>query len=127
MTPDSSPSLTALESVKQQFDHWRATRGKRGRTPDALWELVVPLMHQYKHAEISSVLSVNHSQLKKQLQQFSSSQKEVTQFVECSLPNRAPEITNSVLEFISKNGSPVKISGITTTEMMPIVSMLMGY
>lgn len=124
MLPVTSPSLTTLESVKQKFDHWRATRGKRGRIPDTLWELVAPLMHQYRHTEISSALSLNHSQLKKQLQQISSISNEVTPFVECSLPDHAPEIANSVLEFISKNGTSVKISGITTAEMTPIVSIL---
>jgi hypothetical protein len=47
-------------------------------------------------------------------------------FVECSLPDHASEIRNSTLEFISKNGTPVKISGMTTAEILPIVSILMG-
>lgn len=126
MAPVSPSSPTTLELVKEKFAHWRATREKRGRIPEALWELVVPLAHQYTNTEISSVLKLNHSQLIKQLQQFPSSQKEVTPFVDCSLAMRAPETSNPILEFIFKNDTSVKISGITTAEMMPILSILMG-
>ncbi len=121
-----SPSSLTLESVKEKFEHWRATREKRGRIPDALWELVIPLAHQYSYTEIASALSVNHSQLKEHLQQSLSAQKAMTPFVECPLPIRAPETLISTLEFFCKNGSSVKISGMTTAEMLPVVSLLMG-
>lgn len=121
-----TPLPITLDSVKEEFQHWRATRGKRGRIPGALWALAESLTNQYSHNEIASALSVNHTQLKKQLQRSQSSQNERVAFVECALPPQAPEIQTRILEFMSKKGFPIKISGIPTAEMMSIVSMLMG-
>jgi len=35
---------TSLEEAKSHFDHWRATRTKRGKIPAYLWDKVKPLL-----------------------------------------------------------------------------------
>jgi hypothetical protein len=127
MTPACTSPSPTLKSVQEKFNHWRATRGKRTKIPDSLWELVVPLMSQYKNTEISTALCVNHSQLKRQLQQCLIAQDQPVSFVECSVPAHAPDISVRTLEFISKNGFPVKIGGISAEELLPIVSILLGH
>ena len=70
-TSSTATSTSQLEAVVNQFEHWRATRSKRGRIPDALWALVAPLMQQYSHNEIASALRLNHAQMKERVLQVS--------------------------------------------------------
>jgi hypothetical protein len=65
-----TPSPSQLAVVASQFEHWRVTRGKRGRIPDALWALVAPLMDQYSHNEIAATLRLNHTQMKARILPF---------------------------------------------------------
>jgi len=120
-------SINPLESVVRQFEHWRSTRKKRERIPGTLWELVAPLMNQYSHNEIAIALRVNHDQLKKYaLPLLSHNQPKSTTFVEYPLSMATPLSSNCILEFTCKNGSAVKISGLTSTQMQPFISLLMG-
>jgi len=43
-----------LETVKQAFRHWRATRTKRSQIPDELWEQVKGLLGDYTLSKIGS-------------------------------------------------------------------------
>ena len=121
--------VAPLESVVQQFEHWRATRGKRRKIPDALWTLVMPLLSQYSHNEIVTALKINHEQLKvgtSPLMHQLSPQKP-TLFVEYPLPIPAVAMAeNCIIEFTGKNGSAVKISGLNSSQMKPLISFLMG-
>jgi hypothetical protein len=117
-------SISPLESVVRQFEHWRATRKKRERIPDTLWKLVAPLMNQYGHNEIAIALKVNHGQLRKYVQPLlSHTQQKSTTFVECPLSIATSSV---VLEFACRNGSMVKISGLLAVEMQPLISLLIG-
>jgi hypothetical protein len=120
-------TATPLESVAQQFEHWRTTREKRRKIPDALWALVAPLMNQYGHNKIATALRLNHAQLKEHaLPLLSEDRQKSNSFVECSLPKPVFSTESCVLEFTCKNGSAVKISGLTTIQMQPLISMLLG-
>ncbi|EKD73769.1 MAG: hypothetical protein ACD_45C00191G0001 [uncultured bacterium] len=116
-----------LEAVVRQFEHWRATRDKRGRIPDALWALVAPLMDQYSYNEIASALKINHTQLKKHALPFlSQTSKKSATFVEYPSPLQTTLMDGCIVEFTCKNGSSVKISGLTATQLQPLVSVLLG-
>jgi len=123
----ATPSLTPLEAAANQFEHWRATRGKRGRIPDALWSLVAPLMDQYSHNEIAAALRLNHSKLKERALPFSpQAEKKSVTLVEYPIPLQASLTESCVVEFTCKNGSAVKITGLTAAQLHPLVSMLLG-
>ena len=53
-----------LKRVREQFEHWRRSRGKRRTIPDALWEAAVSLFPNYPLNRISKVLRLNYSDLK---------------------------------------------------------------
>jgi hypothetical protein len=120
-------SFTPLETVAHQFENWRSTRGKRGRIPDALWKLVVPLMDQYNHNEITSALRLNYAQMKERVLPFLSqtSIKPAT-FLEYPLPSPFSLMESCLVEFTCKNGSAVKISGLTAPQLQSLVSVLLG-
>ena len=61
-TPLFSPTL---ESVQQAFDHWRATRGKRTRTPIGLRRRAVALRDSYPASHICTALKINDTALKR--------------------------------------------------------------
>jgi hypothetical protein len=129
MTNNIVPPVTSLESVVQQFEHWRATREKRDRIPDSLWSLVTPLINQYNRNQICSALKINYDQLKEHTlpSTLAHKEKQSARFVECSLPPVSDVSTgNCIIEFTCKNGSAVKISGLHSTQMQSIFSMLMG-
>ena len=122
-----TPSSSQLEAVASQFEHWRATRGKRGRIPDALWALVAPLMGQYNHNEITAALRLNHAQMKERVLPFLSQMPHTpATFVEYPLPSPASSMESCVVEFTCKNGSALKISGLTAMQLQPLVSVLLG-
>jgi hypothetical protein len=50
-----------LSGVKKDFDHWRATREKRGKIPDLLDNKVKALLDYYPSTKISRTLGVNPS------------------------------------------------------------------
>jgi hypothetical protein len=58
----TSTSLT-LDEVKQHFEHWRATREKRCKIPDFLWDEVKSLMGRYATNQITQTLGVNAYQI----------------------------------------------------------------
>jgi hypothetical protein len=116
----------SLESVAQQFEHWRATREKRSKIPDTLLALVISLMNQYSHKEITSALKINFSQLKKRMPSLSHHPQKDTTFVEFPLPTLSSSTENCTMEFTCKNGTAVKISGLIQAQMQPLISLLVG-
>ena len=122
-------TTSTLEYAVQQFNNWRTTRRKRGKIPDALWKLVAPLMNKYGHNKIASALRVNHKQLKEHTMAISHSfpdQQKNPTFIECEFPLIIPTKENCTLEFTCKNGSLVKMSGLTPAHMQLLVSLLLG-
>jgi hypothetical protein len=59
-----------LDSVKQAFRHWRATRTKRGQIPDELWEQVKELLGDYTPSKIGTHLGISPIQIRKKLLPF---------------------------------------------------------
>lgn len=56
-----------LDTVKQAFRHWRATRTKRGQIPDELWGQVKGLLGDYTQSKIGSHLGISPNQIRKKL------------------------------------------------------------
>ena len=124
----TNSKLSSLEEVAQQFEQWRATRVKRSKIPDELWRLVAPLMNHYGHNKIASTLRVNHAQLKEHTLPFlANPQQAPTTFVECPLPIIPMFSTeNCTVEIACKNGSTVKINGLTSMQIQSLLPSLMG-
>jgi len=61
-TPLFNPTL---ESVKQAFDHWRATRSKRAHTPTHLQRRAAALLTAHPASHICSALKINDTALKR--------------------------------------------------------------
>lgn len=57
------PTNLTLEEVKQHFEHWRATRVKRCKIPDFLWDEVKGLIGRYPTSQIAQRLRINAYQI----------------------------------------------------------------
>jgi hypothetical protein len=126
---ESTPSNLTLEEVKEKFENWRVSRKGRRTIPDALWALVKPLTHQYTLTEILRAVRLNSTQLKTKLgilPSLKKQKKSAPKFIECVLPEPISVATNCTLEFIGKNGAPVKIYGLDPAHLQPFVSLLLG-
>jgi hypothetical protein len=56
-----------LADVKSHFDHWRATRNKRCKIPEYLWDKVKALIEHYPLTAITHALSTNTNQIRENL------------------------------------------------------------
>ena len=84
-------------------------------------------MDQYRHNEIASALKLNYSQLKERVLPFSSrSTKKSATFVEYPVPIPSSVMESCVIEFTCRNGSAVKINGLTAAQLQPLISVLLG-
>lgn len=65
---ENSSKKSSLEEIRDQFETWRKTRGKRTAIPDVLWEAAVSLCPRYSLCQISKALRLNYSDLKHRVQ-----------------------------------------------------------
>ncbi len=61
---ESANDKRHLEEVQERFREWRASRDKRGRIPDALWQAAATLYPAYSLHQIAKALHLNHTKLK---------------------------------------------------------------
>lgn len=62
-------SKPGLEDVRAQFEQWRRSRGKRRAIPEPLWVSAASLYPDYSLHRISSTLHLNHTALKRYVQE----------------------------------------------------------
>ena len=59
--------IDILSDVKSHFEHWRATRIRRGKIPDYLWDKVKLLIGRYSLTTITEALGINTSQMREHI------------------------------------------------------------
>jgi hypothetical protein len=69
MTQENIPALPSpLESVRYQFEKWRETRkSTRESIPESLWAEAISLCNQYSINQVSRVLHLSYTTLKKRI------------------------------------------------------------
>ena len=65
--PSTTRRTKQLENVIKQFDNWRASRKKRGRIPEHLWDAAVSLCNDNSISQITQILRLNYSDFKKKV------------------------------------------------------------
>lgn len=69
MTNDDQQHAT-IETVREQFEHWRRTRKKRAAIPDHLWASAIELSARHSVYKIARNLRLNSSDLQKRIQRI---------------------------------------------------------
>jgi hypothetical protein len=122
---------TLLDEAKSHFDHWRATRTKRGKIPGYLWEKVKPLINHYHLTAITRALNINTNQIREHLKL-----DENVNFVEAQtealpLQTRQPIISLSPdsqtcsIELHRVGGCVLKINALPVASLPAIITQFM--
>ena len=127
----NSPSL---DEVKSHFDHWRATRTKRGAISDHFWHMVKQIIGHYSITVITQTLGINTNQIRNNLDRPSG-----VHFVEVNAdamprPQKQPRIKTTIngdtpqaytVELYRSNGSILKISELPVASLNAIITQFM--
>ncbi|NOR26085.1 MAG: hypothetical protein GQ542_17200 [Desulforhopalus sp.] len=108
--PPSAATTITLETVKQEFKQWRASRKHRSRIPDELWDAAASLSGQYSVHYISRSLGVNHSALRDRIAARSMVENREIQtcFFELPPPQSAP-IVGCLIEMENSHGDKMRM------------------
>ncbi|MCP4405238.1 MAG: hypothetical protein GY801_49055 [bacterium] len=108
--PPSAATTITLETVKQEFKQWRASRKHRSRIPDELWDAAASLSGQYSVHYISRSLGVNHSALRDRITARSMVENREIQtcFFELPPPQPAP-IVGCLIEMENSHGDKMRM------------------
>ena len=66
--PVTANKKLSFDRVREQFEHWRRTREKKGVIPEALWDAAVSLHADYSLCQIAKVLRLGYNDLKHRVQ-----------------------------------------------------------
>ena len=68
MTNKKSKEKQRLKTVQNQFADWRNNRKGRNRIPESLWKSAASLADTFSICEISKLLRLNHTALKRRVE-----------------------------------------------------------
>ncbi len=129
------PTAPTLDSVKQQFDDWRADPNKARKIPDYLWNNVAALLEHYKISKITSTLRLSSSQLKAHCQQpllgnkklinksIKNASRPINSFVEVALPTINEQSTIEIIRF---DGAVLRIKQPDREGLSLLVNLFLG-
>ena len=129
--------IPSLEDVKSHFDHWRATRPKRCKTPSFLWDKVKPIIGHYSLTSITQALRINSGQIKQHVQsddgmQFVDISDSLTPFFANPATDNKPApvdqdkaLTVSI-EMRRATGEVLNINALPMTSLREVVTQFIG-
>lgn len=119
---------TLLDEAKSHFDHWRATRAKRGKIPVYLWEKVKPLINHCPLTEITRALNINTNQIREHLQIDANINFVNVQAETPPLQTRQPiisDIQTCSIELHRTGGCVIKINALPVASLPAIITQFM--
>jgi hypothetical protein len=118
----------SLETVKQAFAHWRATRGSNRRIPDYLWEQVLPLRDSYKMYHLTTALGISSGQFQDYLHRKKLTESENTEpltFAEVLLPTSLHADATTV-ELTRPDGTLLRFKNINPSLLTTLLHTFLG-
>jgi hypothetical protein len=132
MQQPAAPTNLTLDDVKLHFDHWRATRAKRGKIPDSLWNEVKTLIGRYPTNKIAQTLGVNAYQISTGVNNKIDFTFVATRPAALPLPANKPVSSSSInakdtcsLEIHRHSGGMLKINEFPLTSLFTIINQFM--
>ena len=116
-----------LEAVTTEFKHWRETRSKQGKIPEALWDKVIQLLEHHSIAELTRVLRLSHEQIRTKLSCHQSPKSSA--FVELE-PLTLKEENNNInlgskVELKRADGASMIIEHLTESHLANLLNVFM--
>ncbi|MCP3679830.1 MAG: hypothetical protein GY782_05985 [Gammaproteobacteria bacterium] len=106
--PTSRPTLRELQ---RQFEQWRQSREKRSPIPEKLLDEAAKLTEDYSIHQVSRSLHLNHTVLKKRVEDRRKARDTAPTFVEFNIRDtlsRSP--SNCIVEMEKADGSKMKMN-----------------
>jgi hypothetical protein len=134
MQQPATSAKSTLNEVKQHFEHWRATREKRCKIPDFLWDEVRSLIGRYPTNQITQALRINAYQISTGIN--NKNKPDIT-FVRARPAIPPPETLQPVIsglddeqgtcsiEIHRPNGGILKISQFPVTSLANVINQFM--
>ena len=97
-----SDKAEKLTQTKLKFNHYRATRTKRGALPKELWDDAIALTSEFSFFEVSKTLKVNYARLK-ELAKPKSKPNKPQNFVKLEVPPMPRSMHEVSIEFQNKD------------------------
>jgi hypothetical protein len=123
---------TLLDDVKSHFDHWRATRNKRCRIPESLWDKVKSLVEHYPLSAITNALSLNTNQIRENIKidtaiNFVEARQEVAPLtIRQPIISASADTQTCAIELHRTTGAVLKISACPISSLPIIISQFIG-
>lgn len=115
---------STLESVKQQFTEWRASRSsKREQIPERLWQAAVRLCADNTVGCVSRTLGLSFTKLSKRMPEALSTKEKSVQFLQVEVGN--PCSVQWHMECIRADGGRLHVSA--TGALPSLGEMLQGF
>jgi|GWRWMinimDraft_5_1066013.scaffolds.fasta_scaffold11677_3 hypothetical protein len=124
--PNISEPIT-LEAVKSRFHQWRASRSKRSKVPECLWDDVRQLSKSYNYSQLSSQLRISYQQLHTHLkegdQQHNNHSSPESNFINAHMPlsQWSSPSSDGVLEIQGGHGLSLKATGLNHQDLLALV------
>tara|TARA_B100001939_G_C16523122_1_gene438764 strand:+ start:103 stop:492 length:390 start_codon:yes stop_codon:yes gene_type:complete len=127
----NTPTPDQLDLVKQEFEHWRNSRPRKGKIPVYLWEMVKPLMDEYPISMVSRSLGLSHSQLKQNVLEQSVSFVEAVSCTTSEVEIHQPAVENNHdqkcdIELKRPCGSVLKINALPISVITTLIPSFVG-
>ena len=127
----NTPTPDQLDLVKQEFEHWRNRRPRKGKIPVYLWEMVKPLMDEYPISMVSRSLGLSHSQLKQNVLEQSVSFVEAVSCTTSEVEIHQPAVENNHdqkcdIELKRPCGSVLKINALPISVITTLIPSFVG-
>ena len=111
---EDPPSKPTLEAVQKQFEHWRVNRKRRGPIPEELWRQAVCLADDYPLVQVSKVLRLHYTELKRRVEEDQCQGEEGahngTGFIALQMPEAVPNGVDCVVEVQDAKGAKMAIT-----------------
>ncbi len=125
-------SRLTLDSVQRDFKAWRASKTKRAKIPEALWDKTLKLLEHYPVSRVVQDLRLSGGQLsarRKQQSQASNNTlpiKKSVNFLELNIPPlNNMGISNNRLEIKRSDGVILILEQLTEQAMLQILNQFM--
>jgi len=81
-------TVLSLKEVSAKFEQWRATRLKKGKIPETLWQEAILLLKKYPIGKVTQTLKLSGNQIKAKMQHPTTlnGQSKLPAFVPISIP-----------------------------------------
>ena len=116
-----------LEAVERAFARWRRAKRSPGeRVPDGLWDQAAAAAQAHGRSRTAKRLGLNHSILKRRLEQEVRPEERATEFVELPLADLVGVSREATFELENETGRRLRVAlrGVTPREVGAIACQL---